>query len=270
MRNWLRRRCALVSAIWLFLQGGVIAQERPVAVSTLTTTDNGTSSVCVGCTVGTTVASGTLKAGAITLANTGTALTASSANNGTNRINVTNTTSNTAANADYRLEAGTNVAVLAAFSQGYTTSTFQIASSTKLEATGAGGLNFVTSHASGIIGVWTNSLLRWGYNAAGDHTFGTANHIADSNGTPSIQSGFGTTPSITGQDYAFVVTHGSGAGNTGGVVQFGHTYNSAPVCVAIQDGTTITSTSTTTTTVTLSVASATYTGKIVSVLCRGF
>lgn len=56
----MRKRCALVYAVWLMLHGGVQAQERPVAVSTLTTTNTGASSICVGCAVGTTTPAGTI------------------------------------------------------------------------------------------------------------------------------------------------------------------------------------------------------------------
>jgi len=74
--------------------------------------------------------------------------------------------------------------------------------------------------------------LAWGINSAGDSTFGASSHIADSSGTPTIGSGFGTSPTITGADYAFAVTVGSTSGATG-TVNFAHTFNAAPVCVAI-------------------------------------
>lgn len=123
-----------------------------------------------------------------------------------------------------------------------------------------------------VIGWTTAGTLRWGINGAGDFIFGASSHIADSNGTPTIGSGFGTSPSIAGTDYAFVVTLGSGAGNVGGSVTFGHTF-SATVCTASGENggpAGVIQLTTLTTSVSLSYASGTYTGAKIFVLCRGY
>lgn len=115
----------------------------------------------------------------------------------------------------------------------------------------------------------TSDLVRWGINGAGDWTFGASGHIADSNGTPTISSGFGVSPTIAGTDYGFIVTIGSTA-NTGGVVNLGHTFTNAPVCACNAGGVFATSIATSTTQVTIAYTSAVLTNVKLYVLCRGY
>ena len=83
----------------------------------------------------------------------------SAGSNGTQRLVTANTTSDTEAIAGYRLNAGTTIMVLDAFSQGYTTSGQSIASSVKLEATGVGGLTLSASSASGDVRIYSRNAL---------------------------------------------------------------------------------------------------------------
>ncbi len=139
-----------------------------------------------------------------------------------------------------RISAGSDISssqsLLDAYSSTYTTNGPQVQAGTALGALGAGGLSIWANNASGVIRFYTGgSTLRWGVNAAGDFTFGTSSYIADSSGTPTISTGFGTSPSIAGTDYAVVVTLGSG-GPVSGTVAFGHTFSHAPACVATAGG----------------------------------
>jgi hypothetical protein len=93
---------------------------------------------------------------------------------------------------------------------------------------------FLVASGAHAISFATNGAKRWGINAAGDFTFGASSHIADSSGTPTITSGFGTSPTIAGADYAFVVALGTTPG-VSGTVGFGHTFSTAPVCVLSSD-----------------------------------
>lgn len=131
------------------------------------------------------------------------------------------------------------------------------------------GMNIGSTGAS-TVGIFTNNVRRWGVNAAGDWTYGTSSHIADSSGTPTINSGFGAgSPSIAGTDYAFVVTVGTSAST--GIVAFGHTWTTAPVCVASSYSTAVLSvTSTSTTTVALSLNGVFSSSDKIFVLCRGY
>jgi hypothetical protein len=117
--------------------------------------------------------------------------------------------------------------------------------------------------------IYTNNTLRWGINAAGDWTLGPGSHIADSVGTPTIASGFGTTPTIDGSDYAFLVTAENASGQTGGVVNFGHTFTSAPICVAV-DGRFNRALQMLTSTTQMTITHANGVGGIFYVLCRGY
>lgn len=140
----------------------------------------------------------------------------------------------TAGSANYGImqvgnDGNAGLASLYAFSSTFASSGANFANGTLLQANGAGGLTFQAQDAAGIIRFFTGgSSQRWGINAAGDFTFGTSGNIAFSNGTPSIASGFGTSPAIVGNDYAFRVTMGTTPAN--GTVNFGHTWSNIPSC----------------------------------------
>lgn len=86
--------------------------------------------------------------------------------------------------------------------------------------------------------------------------------------TPTISSGFGTTPSIAGTSSAFKVTVGSG-GDTTGVVLFNVTWATAPTCVANNQSTAqLVRATPTTTQVTL--AGTLTASDVLSVLCVGY
>jgi hypothetical protein len=115
---------------------------------------------------------------------------------------------------------------------------------------------------------------RWGINAAGDFTFGPSAHIADSSGTPVIGSGWGTSPSVAGTDYAFIIDVGSAPPSIGaGNVTFGHTFASPPVCVVSPAGThtgEVWSVTTTTSTATFAASTTPSAGATIHVICRGY
>jgi hypothetical protein len=191
---------------------------------------------------------------------------------GANALFVTNTTSGTGNYALLRATAGTTVANLAAFSQGYTTGSSDVQAGASLVCTGAGGLSISAENAAGVIRFYTGaSVLRWGINAAGDKTFGASSHIADSAGTPVITSGFGAGPTITGTDYGFVIAIGTGT-STGGLVTFGHAFTNAPICVASTTSTSLDNMTllSSTSTLTIGYDSAALAGVGIYVLCRGY
>ena len=88
----------------------------------------------------------------------------------------------------------------------------------------SGNLVLLTSNASDFV-------VQGNTNVAGfQRTIGT-NNLYDLGGTPTISSGFGTTPAIAGNASRFRVTVGGG-GDTTGVVLFNDTWTTAPVCTA--------------------------------------
>lgn len=133
------------------------------------------------------------------------------------------------------------------------------------------GISIAAAHASGALRFYSGGTAqRASYDASGNYILGTAN-ITDAVATPTIGSGFGTSPSIAGKDYAFRVTVGSGS-PTSGVVTFNATYANAPVCVANgENGANYdVGTTSTTTQVTVSFSAALNVGTLINVLCRGY
>jgi hypothetical protein len=191
-----------------------------------------------------------------------------------NGISIINTTSGVAAYGNLTMTAGTSNFYIDNFSQGYTTSGSAIAASTRLFADGAGGVSIAAANAAGVIRLWTGATpsLRWGVNAAGDWTFGPSAKIADSNGTPACGA---NCSGIDGTDYAFRFTEAGTA-----VVDFGHTFSTAPVCHATSENVSIGGgvhfklytviTSTTQATVYGNTDLAGGSAGAVSVLCRGY
>lgn len=262
------RRERLILACWLlsWLIIPVAAQVRAGLFSTLVTTDTTANSLLVGGAVGGSTGTGGIKAGPITSTTNA---------NATHLVTISNPNAGTAAIANLTLAGSAGAGNLYQFGGGYTTSGRFVQDSLLLESGGAGGLGLSSVNAAGGIKEYTGATptLRWGINPAGDRTFGASSHIADSNGTPVIGSGWGGgTPSVSGTDYAFVVTFGTAPGTiAAGTITFGHTFSSGPTCVS--GGTTGTPTSfsiTTSTTVATFVAvGPASAGGTVSVLCRG-
>jgi hypothetical protein len=67
----------------------------------------------------------------------------------------------------------------------------------------------------------------------GSTTVGGSN-LTDSSTVPTINSGFGASPTIAGHPFAFTITVSSTPG-TGGVVNFNTTFNNIPVCLVSTD-----------------------------------
>lgn len=97
--------------------------------------------------------------------------------------------------------------------------------------------------------------------------YGTGNTALAQN-TPSITSGFGTSPSIAGAASSFRVTVGSG-GDTTGLVAFNTTFSNAPACHANNE-TTANLTRTTSTTTTVTVSGVMVASDKISIVCIGF
>lgn len=170
------------------------------------------------------------------------------------------------------IDAGATAATFKLLSNSFTTSGSSIANGLTINVGGTGGLNLVAINGSGAMRFYTGGdNLRWGINSSGDTTFGASSHIADSNGTPTIASGFGTSASVLGNDYAMVILPGTSSSSSG-VVNFGHTFNTAPVAVAtrnITDGGVV-SCSTSTTALTLAYTGGSVTNLPIYVLVRGY
>lgn len=181
-------------------------------------------------------------------------------------------TNNTATSASaVQSIAGTTTTQMQAYSQSYTSGTFDQQSGGVLSNDGAGGLSIINNNAAGLIRFYTGGTnLRWGVNAAGDWTFGASSHLADSNGTPTYSSGFGgSLASLTGTDYAFLAQSSSSA-NTGGVINFGHTWSNGAICVASSDPTNAVLVNTTASTTQVQISYSSGTNRQFTVLCRGY
>jgi hypothetical protein len=93
--------------------------------------------------------------------------------------------------------------------------------------------NLAVYSASNGLEFYSNGLLRWGVNTAGDFTYGPSSHIAMSGGTPTIASGFGTGSSLGNvTDYAGSIVSGTGSPTTG-TLTFGHTWSQTPACIGM-------------------------------------
>lgn len=193
---------------------------------------------------------------------------------GNNSLNVRNTSAGAAQEALINLgnDTSASTAILKTFSSTFTTSNYEIADGALLRATAAGGLQLAATHASGVIGLWTGSTRRFAVDTSGNWLNGS--NIMDSTGTPTIASGFGTSPSISGTDYAFTVTNGNPSNN--GTVNFGRTWTNAPVCVATTAtsgggvGQSVAVGTVTTTSLIISYSAGGDNGGKTTVHCRGF
>lgn len=175
---------------------------------------------------------------------------------GRNFLKVENTTSGVANFADLGVVAGTTSFDIVTYSQGYTTSGINIASSTLVNSDGVGGLSLGATNGSGALRLYsggttetarfhasrgvsigdttdpgaTNLRVAGTSTLVGNISVGGTN-ITDAVATPTIASGFGTSPSIVGKTFAFRITIGSGGVATSGVVNFGMTFANPPVVI---------------------------------------
>jgi hypothetical protein len=160
---------------------------------------------------------------------------------------------------------------LEAYSSSFTSGTYNIANGAAVFSTGVGGLTVMASNGSGVLRfIAGGTAVRWGINAAGDHTFGPSAHIADSSGTPSINS-CSTGATVSGTDYAMTVAMGASVSGPC-VMNFGHTFNTAPVCVVNTGSGQLPWASATTTTVEIQTSGtyASFSGSVAYLLCRGY
>jgi hypothetical protein len=233
---------------------GAARVQHAAGVFSFLNTSNAAADITFGLFSGTTFGTSTLSSGGV----------------GNQALIITNTSSGAANGALFRATAGTTVGQVQAYSQGYTTGSYDVQAAVSLLGNGVGGLSIVASDAAGAIRFYSGgSTLRWGINSAGDFTFGASSHIADSSGTPTCGT---NCASVAGQDYAFAVT-GSGSGHTTVTVNFGHTFSNTPVCTPT--GTALTSnpyyiTSVSTSAITIVLGGATQSNEITYVNCRGY
>ena len=145
-------------------------------------------------------------------------------------------------------------------------------SSALLEGGTTDNLVLIASSSAGIVFGTNATGPRWGINSAGDFTVGSANHIADSIGTPTLGGGWGSGASIVGTDYAMLIQTGTlGGGIVNGIVGFGHTWSTAPVCtVAMEYDAHAYPVSISTSSVTLAEGQISANDKKMWILCRGY
>jgi hypothetical protein len=102
-------------------------------------------------------------------------------------------------------------------------------------------------------------------------SYASAN-VTDAIATPTIASGFGTSPSIAGKAYAFTITTGATNPASTGTVNFNATFANPPACAVGNgsDNTTGVAVTTSTTQVSLTFSANISTNGKIHVLCRGF
>lgn len=245
---------------WLIVP--VAAQVRPGLFSTLKA-----ASIIIG--GGTSITSSSN----IALLNAVNAFTAfglhqwSASSTGINQINVRNSSAGTTNLGRVGATSDTVNTYLEATATTFTATGVQPQAGGALYTDGTGGLSIGTT-AAGPIKMYTNGLLRWGINPAGDRTFGTASHIADSNGTPTAAGQPGTLTSGS-TDYAIQFAK-DGTSTSQVQVTFGHTWTNAPVCVSSASPALAGLTANATTTVVTVQYTATAATSTINILCRGF
>ncbi len=154
----------------------------------------------------------------------------SAASNAINQVSVanTNTTTPTATIAGYSITVGaTQEGVLYGFSSGFTTANRRVANGLSLEALAPGGLSLSAIDAAGVIRFYTGGAnLAGTISIAQNWSFvGSVTAPSYVNGAtllvsstaPTVASGFGVTPVITGTATSFRINVGTGGVATGGV-----------------------------------------------------
>lgn len=251
----------LVLLLALLFAVPLAAQDRPIAGTTLQSTDTSANSLLVGCAIGSTSCTGGIKGGALVIGG-GTSITSTS---NIALLNAANTFTSTGTQAFAgALNVNTSGTVTSSFADGVKIAGWDALGYDGTSTLTIGGYRSSTWTA---IKWYTNGSLRFGISVNGDLLKGS--NIMDSVGTPVIAANFGTSPSIAGNDYAFLITLGSGAGNTGGSITFGRTWTNAPVCSATSSAPAL-SLATSTTALTIGYTNGTYTGVVIHVLCRGY
>lgn len=126
----------------------------------------------------------------------------------------------------------------------------------------SGNYTLLTSNAS-------DQVVLGSTNAAGlKYTDGTRSLFWQT-AAPTISSGFGTAPSIAGNDSAFKVTVGAG-GDTTGVVLFNQTWSTAPVCMVQDETTSSHRLSPQPTTTQITIDGTTSASDVLAVMCIGY
>ena len=154
---------------------------------------------------------------------------------------------------------------LSSYSSGHTGTLFGITLANYFGLVGTG-----TSYNGMLIGNSTADPVVFGTNNAENMRIASGGHIETKGTAPTIGSGFGTSPSIVGNDNNGQVTVGTGGVATSGVINFASTWANAPMCIANHQGAVLTLRSVATTTaLTIDASSAFTASGVIDFQCRG-
>ncbi len=261
----MRMKLAMIPIALVLTACTTFAQNRPGAFSSVTTTDATAASVCAGCPIGSTTPANDsgVTAASVILKN-------ATPSNTTNKLyNVGGTPFFNGLALAFGSISGTTGTIPKftasttlgdgpiAVSGTVATMTGTLASTLKMNSNTTGtvvsgiadGLNIGTWDTIGFDSAkldiggyrssqWT-SMAFWlsgaqvaRYDTSGNYVLGSGTNITDSTGTPSINAGCGTSPTIVGKDYAFVITIGTGGTDFSCSVLFGRTFANVPACVS--------------------------------------
>lgn len=257
-------------------------QARPGNFTTINALDTSADALHVGCAVTSSTCTGGIKGGTIAL------------------VGATSTITNASATLNVTTGAGVTTTVQPGFIGTTTATTLSFLANNAVQATlttggvftatgllGGNGTNAAPSIAftnstdtgfyrtgSQAIGIATAGALRWGYDNAGNSTFGTSAHIADAQAAVTLVGGTcGTSPSIVGRVYGFEVTVGTGGVATGCTVNFNVTFNTQPACVVYSRGGNVLWSAMSTTQIAITTPGAATplaASDVIAVLCRGY
>ncbi len=198
-------------------------------------------------------------------------------------INVTTSTHMANASAYRGYETGGSVSRSLAYMDGANHVVLGDDSNTRLAYLFGSGVNIWPGNVQGLsayssggasVGVGGTDPGASNFQVIGDLKLGNT-HITDSVGTPTISSGFGGSgPTIAGSDYAFRIHVGTGA-PTSGVVAFGHTWSTAPICTgsvvtATPSGVSVSLLQSLATQISIQLSAGILVNEEILVLCRGY
>jgi hypothetical protein len=154
---------------------------------------------------------------------------------------------------------------LSSYSSGHTGTVFGITLANYFSILGTG-----SSYNGMLIGNTTAKPIVLGTNNAENLRIASGGHIETKGTAPSIASGFGTSPSIVGNDNNGQVTVGTGGSATTGTINFASTWANAPMCVANHQGAILPVRAVATTTqLTIDASSAFTASGVIDFQCRG-
>jgi len=181
---------------------------------------------------------------------------------------ITNESSSTSAAAEFDIQNNNLANAQGSFkiySSGFSGSLFGVTVANTVNLLGSG------SQLAGMnIGNTTAKPIVLGTNNAENLRIASGGHIETKGTVPSIASGFGTSPSIVGNDNNGQVTVGTGGSATTGTINFASTWANAPMCVANHQGAILPVRAVATTTqLTIDASSAFTASGVIDFQCRG-